>query len=94
MAKEGVNHRNRQERAVLEKARARARAKGAVVRGDLSTNMKKCTFTKKAMEEGQREQKAQQITRTRMVEIYVAREMQTRIEWLPSEKRKTLVCKE
>ena len=63
MAKEGVNHRNRQERAVLEKARARA--KGAVVRADSFTNMKKCTFTKKAMEEGRREQKAQQIiTRT------------------------------
>ena len=62
MAKADVNHRNRQERAALEKAGARA--KEVVVRADSSTNMKNCMSTKKVMEEeGQRERKTQAIIR-------------------------------
>ena len=65
-----------------------------VVRADSSTNMKKRMSTKKVMEEeGRRERKAQTIIRIWAVEIYVAREMSIRIEWLPSEKRKIPVCK-
>ena len=64
-----------------------------VVRAHSSTNMKKRMSTKKVMEEGRRERKAQRIIRIWAVEIYVARERSIKIEWLPSEKRKIPVCK-
>ena len=70
MAKEAdanhQNQRNRQERAVQEKAKEGERegAKEAVVRADSSTSMKKCMPTKKPMEEeGRKERKAQTIIR-------------------------------